>query len=55
MATMANWIRLELARRARPTCPDCGGTGVVTWTARNVAGEEEVACACVEKAMMKCR
>jgi len=51
MATMPNWIRIELARRARPTCPDCGGTGVVTYTARNIHGEEECACECVEKAM----
>ncbi len=51
MATMPNWIRIELARRARTTCPDCHGTGVVTYTARNISGEEEAACACVEKQM----
>ncbi len=53
MATMANWIRIELARRARPTCPDCNGTGVITYTARNIHGEEECACECVEKAMAR--
>ena len=51
MAQMPNWIRLELAKRAKPSCPECNGYGVVTWTARNMHGEEEVACACVEKAM----
>ncbi len=51
MAQMPSWIRIELARRARPTCPDCHGTGVVTYTARNISGEEECACECVEKAM----
>ena len=53
MAQMPNWIRLELAKRARPSCPECHGVGVVTYTARNISGEEECACECVEKRMAK--
>lgn len=51
MRPMPDWIRRALAQRARPTCPECNGEGVVTYTARNIHGEDECACACVEKAM----
>ena len=53
MRAMPDWISRELARLAMPTCPECHGEGVVTYTARNIHGETEVACKCVEQAMMK--
>jgi len=50
---MPEWIRRELAQRATPTCPECHGDGVITYTARNIDGETECACECVEKRMAK--
>jgi hypothetical protein len=43
-----NTIRKALAARAAADCPECHGAGFVTFTARNIHGEVEEPCACVD-------
>ena len=42
-------VKTQLAEHADTDCDICHGDGYVTYTARTVHGEEEVACGCVER------
>ncbi len=53
MRQIPDWVRKELERRADKECSSCWGCGVVTYTARNISGEDECACECVERQMAK--
>lgn len=42
-------VKSRLALKANPDCDECNGDGWVTYTARNLHGEEEAVCACIER------
>ena len=44
------YIIRERKRRADPNCETCHGEGVVTYTARNLHGEEDSPCPCLMRA-----
>jgi len=47
---VSNACLRDYQRRALPTCDDCHGEGTVTYTARNIHGEVEALCACLDRA-----